>query len=254
MKSETDNQEETVKLYRTGEHNCSYLSDQQARTLFLDPELTFSADLYEQLTHMGFRRSGLHLYRPDCEQCGACLPSRVRITEFQWKRRFRRILKKNQDLTVKRLPCRFHAEHYALYHHYISCRHRDGDMYPPSEESYRDFLVSRPDLGFILEFRQGDELVAVAFTDRLNTGLSATYTFFDADQAERSFGTFAILSQIELCRELGLPYLYLGYWVPGSAQMTYKSDFRPMDILVNRRWRPLEDHMIDHLSITSPAF
>lgn len=249
MKSEADNQEETVKLYRTGEHSCSYLEGQQARTLFLDPELTFNGDLYEQLTHLGFRRSGMHLYRPDCAQCGACMPSRVRVAEFDWKRRFRRVLKKNHDLTMRRVPCRFTLEHYKLYEHYIASRHYDGDMYPPSVDSYRDFLVSRPDLGFILEFRQDDTLMAVAFTDRLESGLSATYTFFSTDQAQRSLGTLAILKQIELCREMGLPYLYLGYWVPGSAQMMYKSDFRPLDILVNRRWHPMEDVLIDSLTL-----
>lgn len=245
MKSESDDQEETVKLYRTGEHSCSYLDGQKARTLFLDPELTFNGNLYEQLTHLGFRRSGMHLYRPDCEHCGACLPSRVRVADFHWKRRFRRVLKKNADLSVKRVPCRFSLEHYKLYEHYIATRHRDGDMYPPSVDSYRDFLVSRPDLGFILEFRREDDLVAVAFTDRLETGLSATYTFFRTQHAERSLGTLAILQQIELCQTMNLPYLYLGYWVPGSPQMTYKSDFQPMEILINRRWQAMEDVLID---------
>lgn len=250
MSSEHRRDQDTVKLYRTGEHDCSYLPGEQARTLFLDPELVLSADLYEQLTHLGFRRSGQHLYRPDCESCGACLPSRVKVAAFDWKRRFRRVLKRNADLQMRRLPCHFSEEHYQLYEHYIGERHSGGDMYPPSRASYRDFLVGRPDLGFILEFRQAGQLVAVAFTDRLNTGLSATYTFFDTHQEKRSLGTFAILSQILLCQQLGLPYLYLGYWVPGSAQMSYKIDFRPLDILIQRQWRPVDNRLIDTLTLT----
>ncbi|PTY36562.1 arginyltransferase [Saccharospirillum sp. MSK14-1] len=246
-------EQQTIKLFRTGEHQCSYLPDQQSRTLFLDPELTFSTPLYEQLMHLGFRRSGQHLYRPDCENCGACLPSRVRVDAFDWKRRFRRILKRNNDLTLRRLPCRFSEEHYQLYERYLSERHSEGDMYPPTRDSYRDFLVSRPDLGFILEVRQGDRLLAVAFTDLLATGLSATYTFFECEDDKRSLGTFAILSQIQLCRELNLPFLYLGYWVPGSAQMQYKADFRPLDILINRQWRTLNDQLIETLPLTHPS-
>ncbi|MFG1496528.1 arginyltransferase [Saccharospirillum sp. HFRX-1] len=246
--NQSDDQQQTIKLFRTGEHRCSYLPEQQSRTLFLDPELSFNTALYEQLMHLGFRRSGQHLYRPDCENCGACLPSRVRVDAFDWKRRFRRILKRNNDLTLRRLPCRFNEAHYQLYERYLSERHYDGDMYPPTRDSYRDFLVSRPDLGFILEIRHGERLLAVAFTDLLQTGLSATYTFFDCDEDKRSLGTFAILSQIQLCRELKLPFLYLGYWVPGSAQMQYKADFRPLDILINRQWRTLSAQLIETLN------
>lgn len=252
MSSPDNEPQETIKLFRTGEHRCSYLPDQQARTLFLDPDLDFDQHHYEQLMHLGFRRSGQHLYRPDCQACGACLPSRVRVDAFQWKRRFRRILKLNEDLSLQRLPCEFREEHYQLYARYLSDRHSDGDMYPPRRESYQDFLLSRPDLGFILEIRRKDQLMAVAFTDQLHTGLSATYTFFDPEPTKRSLGTFAILSQLQLCQQLKLPFLYLGYWVPGSKQMQYKSNFRPLDILVNRQWRTLNDQLIDSLSLTDP--
>ncbi|WP_108127026.1 arginyltransferase [Saccharospirillum mangrovi] len=252
MSSVDKDSQETIKLFRTGEHRCSYLPDQQARTLFLDPDLDFDQGLYEQLMHLGFRRSGQHLYRPDCQACGACLPSRVRVDAFDWKRRFRRILKLNADLNVQRLPCEIRDEHYQLYERYLGGRHSDGDMYPPKQDSYQDFLLSRPDLGFILEFRLQNQLMAVAFTDQLQTGLSATYTFFDPEHHKRSLGTFAILSQLLLCQQLKLPFLYLGYWVPGSRQMQYKADFRPLDILVNRQWRTLNDPLIDTLSLSDP--
>lgn len=249
MKHESEQQDNTIKLYRTGEHNCSYLEGQQARTLFLDPDLVFSLPLYEQMMHLGFRRSGQHLYRPDCKACDACMPSRVRVGTFHWKRRFRRILNKNSDLTVHRLPCHYQEEHYQLYHSYISNRHYQGDMYPPSKDSYQEFLVSRPDLGFIIELRQEGHLVAVAFTDRMETGLSATYTFFDPGLNYRGLGVFSILTQIQLCETLGLPFLYLGYWVPGSAQMTYKADYRPLEVLINRHWRLLDDHLIETIGV-----
>ncbi|MCH8532417.1 MAG: arginyltransferase [Saccharospirillum sp.] len=248
MKSESENQEESIKLYRTGEHPCSYLPGQQARTLFLDPELHFNRSLYEQLTHLGFRRSGMHLYRPDCESCGACMPTRVRVASFRPKRRFRRVLKANSDLDIRVVPCQYSREHYRLYERYISQRHRNGDMYPPSPDAYRDFLTSRSDLSFIMEFRKDGVLLASAFTDRLVTGLSATYTCFEPEEDARSLGTFAILSQIQYCQSQQLPFLYLGYWVPGSQQMHYKADFQPMELLINRQWRPLGEDLIRSLT------
>ena len=87
-------------FYKTGEHNCSYLSGEMANTLFLDPEAEITQHRMELLNQNGFRRSGKHLYRPDCKDCDACISVRVPVDQFNWKRRFRRILKKNHDLRV----------------------------------------------------------------------------------------------------------------------------------------------------------
>ena len=116
------------------------------------------------------------------------------------------------------------------YLRYLARRHPDGSMADDTSlESYRRFLVD-PWGGEtrFLELRLADRVVGVAVTDTLPHGLSAVYTFFEPDQAERGLGTFAVLAQIETARRLGLPYVYLGYWIEESRKMAYKAHFQPI--------------------------
>jgi arginine-tRNA-protein transferase len=240
MSNSSDLSGETIALFRTAEHPCSYLPNRQSRTIFVDPDLKFSNSLYEELTHSGFRRSGQHLYRPDCGTCTSCIPSRIPVNQFEFTKQQKRIYKKNQDLIVKIAPSQYRDEDYALFERYINARHRDGDMYPTNQQSYTDFLTCRPDVSFQIRLFDGEKLISVAVTDKLMTGLSAIYTFFDPEYDKRSLGTFSILSQIEITRINNLPYLYLGYWVPGCQKMEYKTKFNPIELLVDKKWQSLD--------------
>jgi len=237
MSESEDFAKNTIKLFRTSEHSCSYLDDLQSRTLFLDPDLEYSIDLYEELTQSGFRRSGRHLYRPDCKQCHSCIPSRIPIQQFEFKRKHKRILRKNADLHIDISAAEYRQEDYDLFEKYIAARHSDGDMYPTSSTSYNDFLAVKREFSFHIRMFMDDKLVGLAVTDRLNTGLSAIYTFFDPDLDKRSLGVFGILSQIQVCQQWDLPYLYLGYWVPNCQKMDYKTDYQPIELLINRQWQ-----------------
>lgn len=228
-----------LRFFRTPAHPCSYLEGQQAATLFVDPQVRLNAALYSELSLLGFRRSGDYLYRPHCEACHACLPARVRVADFQPRRRQKRILQRNSDLIVRQEPSRYTREFYRLYSLYIRERHGDGDMYPPSEEQFSSFLTCAwTDTRFYC-FRDPatKKLLAVAVTDALKDGLSAVYTFFDPAVAERGLGVNALLWQIEECRRLGLPYLYLGYWISECRKMSYKSQYRPLELLINDEWQ-----------------
>ncbi|EAR09661.1 arginyltransferase [Reinekea blandensis] len=229
----------TIKLFRTGDHDCSYLPDRQSRTLFLDPELNYDTRLYEELTQSGFRRSGRHLYRPDCRGCQSCISARIPVNDFKMTRRFRRVLKKTDHLRLEIAPATFRDEDYALFERYINERHSDGDMYPASKISYQDFLATETPFSWHLRYFDQDRLIAVAVTDQLHSGLSAIYTFFEPDIDYLSPGVFSILRQLELCEQRNLPYLYLGYWVPGCQKMQYKTDYRPIELLVDGRWQRL---------------
>lgn len=220
-------------------HACSYLDRRQARTLFLDPRETIGPDTYQVLTEQGFRRSGSHLYRPHCRTCQACVPTRVPVADFAPRRTQRRNLKDNADLTVQIHHGAYSPRFYDLYARYIAGRHTDGDMYPPSRDQFRSFLLSPwSDTLFVCSYL-AERLVAVAVTDRQPRGLSALYTFFDPDLPDRGLGVWSVLQQIELARRFGLPYVYLGYWIGDAAKMRYKTDYRPVELFLDGHWRRL---------------
>lgn len=225
-----------LKFYATQAHDCSYLRDRKATTLFLDPRQAIDTQMYAELSEMGFRRSGEHLYRPHCQNCQACIPARIPTASFRANRQQKRILKRNLDLRVRAVRPAFNEEHYQLYARYIEQRHADGDMYPPSREQFIGFLVSDLPFCVFFEFRLGERLLAVAVTDVLPNGLSAVYTFFDPDEEKRSLGRLAILWQVAEAARRGLPAVYLGYWIRDCRKMSYKSEYRPLELYVNQRW------------------
>lgn len=228
-----------LKVYTTYPHTCSYLEDQEATTLFVDPRQPVDQKLYSKLSVLGFRRSGNHIYRPHCAQCNACIPARIPVAEFDRSRGQKRTWERNQDLRVICTDEINDDDAFELYHRYISIRHSDGDMYPPDREQYQAFLNSVWDCTRYFRFYDRAKLVAVAVVDRLEDGLSAIYTFFDPTATKRSLGTYAILWQVEQARKSGLDYLYLGYWIRDCQKMSYKSDYRPLQMYTNSRWSTL---------------
>lgn len=225
-----------LKLYTTSEHDCSYLPGMKAKTLFVDPEFKIDNEFHTRLNEIGFRRSGEHLYRPHCENCEQCIPSRVLVSEFTLNQRFRRVMKKNDDLLVTPVDSISSDEHFSLYADYINTRHSDGDMYPPTLEQYQSFLLAKREDTLYLEVRLKEQLIGVMICDRLLNALSAVFTFYDPSLEKRSLGTFAILWQINVACRLKLSYLYLGYWIKDCKKMNYKSQFQPNELLYPSGW------------------
>ncbi len=150
------------------------------------------------------------------------------------------MIRRNDDLITKIEEASFSSRFYDLYQRYINIKHTDGDMFPPSIEQYKTFLLSPwADSIFITSYI-GKKLVSVAVTDRLKEGLSAIYTFYDPHEAKRSLGTFNILSQVRIASELGLKYLYLGYWLANNRKMQYKINFKPLELFINSEWIKIE--------------
>lgn len=226
-----------LKVYTTHPHGCSYLAKQEATTLFVDPRQELDIHLYSSLSALGFRRSGRHVYRPHCSNCQACVPARVPVALFEPSRSQRRTLKRNSDLRVVCTEDIQDEEAYQLYKDYIEQRHADGDMFPPTREQYESFLNDAWDCTRYYRFYdEQHKLQAVAVVDVMLDGLSAIYTFFDPQAQQRGLGSFAILWQIEETKALGLPYLYLGYWVKGCRKMDYKVDYQPLELYQNNLW------------------
>lgn len=230
----------TLVFFATPAHDCSYLPDREATTMFVDPRANIDKKLYSQLTSLGFRRSGSHYYRPHCEACNACIPVRLNVNNFRPDRSQRRVMKKNNDLECTLVAATFSESYYQLYANYVELRHKDGDMYPPSREQFISFLIEGTTNSLFLEMRKNGELVALAAVDTLDDGLSAIYTVFDPALEHRSLGTFAVLWQIEETRRRDLPHLYLGYWIEQCQKMNYKTRFKPIEALQDGQWRSLD--------------
>jgi len=225
-----------LRLYTTQSHACSYLPEQQAQTLFIDPEFKVDRAHNTRLSELGFRRSGSHVYRPNCKNCQQCVSYRVLVQKFDPGRRFNKVLRRNEDLTVTAVPGIADDEYFNLYRHYISERHGNGDMYPATREQYTSFLLNQCEGTSYFAIRCGEKLIGVMVSDLLENAVSAVYTFFDPLEEKRSIGTFAILWQIVEAKRLGLDYLYLGYWIRDCQKMKYKIEFRPAEMLVRQRW------------------
>ncbi|TVQ87877.1 MAG: arginyltransferase [Chromatiaceae bacterium] len=229
-----------LQLYLTGEHDCSYIDGLRARTLFVDPLARVDGIRAQWLQQIGFRRSGAHFYRPACRGCQRCIPVRVPVADFSPNRAQRRNAKRNDvDLRLISRPAGLRPEHFALYERYIQARHFDGDMADDvTVDTYTRFLLAPwgGETRFI-ETHLGDRLLSVAVTDLFSDGLSAVYTFFDPDYAERGLGTYAILTQLREAQRRRLSYVYLGYWIAESRKMAYKEQYRPLEAWDGRRWR-----------------
>lgn len=230
---------EHIKIYLSAPHECPYLSSETASSLIIDPNMKIDRDALTFFTLNGFRRSGDVIYRPHCPQCNACVSVRIPVAEFRPNRSQMRTVKRNRDLRVEAEPARYDDAHFNLYLRYQRSRHPDSEMCDPDPEQYRRFLVNDRHETWFYEMYDGADLAAVAVCDRLNDGLSAIYTFFAPEQAGRSLGTYAIMHQMEEAKNLGLDFVYLGYWISECQKMSYKTNFKPIQGLINGTWQQI---------------
>jgi arginine-tRNA-protein transferase len=224
-----------LKFGVTHPFDCSYLANKDEQLLVCMEEPENLSEHYPILIQAGFRRSGEQLYRPHCKSCSACESLRVLTHDFILSKSQKRVLSKNANISIKVLEGE-RDDYYALYERYISLAHKDGSMFPPSYDQYRNFIHCNWQSPIFIEGRINDELVGVAVTDKVENGLSALYTFFDPNMAKQSLGTFFILQQIELCKQRNLAYLYLGYQIDECAKMKYKNKFYPHQRFQLNEW------------------
>jgi len=220
----------------TEKHDCGYLKDRQATTIYVNPAIDLQQQHYSFLATKGFRRSGNHVYRPHCDSCGLCIPVRLNVNTFKASKQQKRCWNTNKEVSTLSHPAQYNEEHFQLYSRYLSARHPDGGMDPTSKVAYQDIIKSQWSHTELLEFRLHQDLVAVAVLDRLHNGLSAVYTFFEPDLEKRSLGILSIQHQVELAKHRNLQWLYLGYWNPQSQKMAYKNHFQPLQYFVDNDW------------------
>ncbi len=230
--------EQTLRCFSTAPFECSYLPAREARNLIIDPAVPLTSPLLGDLLNVGFRRSGQHLYRPNCEQCQACIAVRLEVCHFQPNRSQRRNWHQNSSLTHQ-VNVNYSDEQFGLYRQYVNARHGEGTMANPTIEQYVSFLTADGIDTRFHEFRLDDRLVAVAVTDHTPLGLSAVYTFYHPELQRRALGTYAVLWQIQHAQQLELPWVYLGYWIKECDKMSYKNHFQPSQGYQQNRWRDL---------------
>jgi len=243
----TQHSRDTPQFYLTAPSPCPYLPGQEERKVFTHLVGDRAGELNDLLTHGGFRRSQSIAYRPACETCRACVSVRVIAKEFEPSRGMRRIAEKNADVVGDMRTPAPSSEQYSVFRAYLDARHRDGGMADMTVLDYAmmiedshvetqliEYRLRGPDTG--ITGRGHGRLLAVALTDVLSDGLSMVYSFFDPDESMRSLGTLMILDHIERAKQMGLDYVYLGYWVSGSRKMDYKGRFQPQERLMPAGW------------------
>ncbi|MBN8957066.1 MAG: arginyltransferase [Rhizobiales bacterium] len=248
----TQHSRDTPQFYLTAPSPCPYLPGKEERKVFTHLVGERAGDLNDVLTHGGFRRSQSIAYRPACEGCKACVSVRVIVNDFRPSRGMRRILDRNADIVGEMRNATPTSEQYAVFRAYLDSRHRDGGMADMTVLDYAMMVEDSHVETRIIEYRRrGPDtgitgrgtgpLLAVALSDILNDGLSMVYSFYDPALDARSLGTFMILDHIERARTLGLPYVYLGYWVSGSRKMEYKRRFLPQERLLPDKWTRFDE-------------
>lgn len=241
------------RFYLTAEAPCPYLEGKLERKVFTHLLDVDANTINSMLTGAGFRRSQTIAYKPACDGCSACVSVRIPVDIFTPSTSQRRIIKKNTDLErVPREPIATEPQ-FELLHTYLQDRHANGGMSDMDEDDFSAMVEETTVDTIIFEYwKKSDpaneteeplgrqKLIGASVTDVIDDGLSMVYSFFDPSESARSLGSYMILDHVKKAREMGLPYVYLGYWIDDCRKMAYKAKYQPLEALTMDGWAPLE--------------
>ncbi|SNR60279.1 arginyltransferase [Puniceibacterium sediminis] len=229
------------QFYVTAPQPCPYLAGRMERKLFTALQGDQAEKLNDSLSKQGFRRSQNVLYRPSCSDCSACLSARINVAEFAPSKSQRRTISRNAHLKRHAASPWATEDQYSLFRRYLDHRHADGGMADMDVFEFAAMIEETPIRSRVVEYAdEAGKLTAVCLTDVLDDGLSMVYSFFEPDLPKQSLGSWMILDHVNIARETKLPYVYLGYWVPGSPKMGYKATFSGLEVYRHGRWQKMK--------------
>jgi arginine-tRNA-protein transferase len=249
------------RFFVTSAAPCPYLPGRSERKVFTELKGPHADALNDALGRIGFRRSQTVAYRPSCLDCTACVSVRVVAEEFSPSSAQKRNLKRNSDLVVTTCRPWSTAEQFELLQKYLGARHPGGGMATMDEVDFADMVEHTPVTSYVIEYREPSwdgvtpgRLVGACLTDKQGDGLSMIYSFYDPEHETRTgLGNFIILDHIGRALQDGLPYVYLGYWVDGSARMQYKIRYRPLERLGRSGWERIAGEEQERLIAAAAA-
>lgn len=230
-----------IQLFATPPEPCPYLPGRLERKLLTPLIGPRAAASYDDLVLRGFRRSHTIAYRPACRGCDACIPVRIPVAGFVFSRNLRRATRACADWRAEEIaPAIAEPAHYRLFQRYQTTRHGGGDMARMSFGEYRAMIEESFVKTALAEFRdEAGALQGVTIYDQVADGLSGLYQFFEPALESASPGSFMIAWLVERAHALGLPYVYLGYYIKDCRKMAYKARFKPLEALgPDGRWGP----------------
>jgi len=231
---------DTRFFFATAPLPCPYLPGRMERRVVTELVGRDAAALHDRLSLAGFRRSHNIAYAPACPGCQACVAVRVQVERFRPSRSQRRVWNRNRTVNAVEMVPNATGEQYDIFAAYQESRHNGGDMAKMEYLDYQALVEETPVDTSLVEFRDADRrLIAACLMDRVENGLSAVYSFFKPELGRFSLGTYMILWMVARARELGLAYVYLGYWIGGCAKMSYKAQFRPLEARTPNGWQLL---------------
>ncbi|MDX4058153.1 arginyltransferase [Aliarcobacter skirrowii] len=215
---------------------CSYFDNESSdiRYQFLN---SCSSENYQNKLERGWRRFGKVHFVPECRSCTKCVSIRIDVANFKFSKSQKRVLAKNRDTKISIQNPSVTIEHLELYNKYHKfMNHKKNWPYNPIDldDYIKSYVEGEKEYAREFLYFKDNKLIGVALVDILPKSISSIYCFYDHNYSDLSIGKFSILFQIQIAKELKIPYIYLGYWIKDHFSMGYKKEYMPFEVLKNR--------------------
>lgn len=220
--------------------SCVYRPTQVARCPARAPLAPLTPEEFDTLLEEGDQRVGATVFRTECPFCTACEPVRVDVDAFRPSRSQQRVWKRNADLRIELGPPTLTRRRVAMWNRHRRARGLLTENSRTDPAGYADWLVATCAPTSEVRYHVGDRLIAVSLLDFGARSANSAYHYFDPRAGWRSLGVYSVLQEIEMCRERGIRWYYLGLWVEDCDALRYKSQYFPHERFVRGTWTRFE--------------